>query len=131
MSGQQSTVDGLRPGGNAAVGATRASALPYLPPRAFLIPLVTRALIIWAGVRVVLVLGIAMLDAGVAFQLPASVAIAVALVAGTLAWLEARRRHEHLLLGNLGVSQPTLFLIGLLPAALSESLILLVGHVPA
>jgi hypothetical protein len=92
---------------------------------------VTRALIIWAGVRVVLVLGIAMLDAGVAFQLPASVAIAVALVAGTLAWLEARRRHEHLLLGNLGVSQPTLFLIGLLPAALSESLILLVGHVPA
>lgn len=91
----------------------------------------TRALIIWAGVRVVLVLGIAMLDAGVAFQLPASVAIAVALVAGTLAWLEARRRHEHLLLGNLGVSQPTLFLIGLLPAALSESLILLVGHVPA
>jgi hypothetical protein len=92
---------------------------------------VTRALIIWAGVRVVLVLGIAMLDAGVAFQLPASVAIAVALVAGTLAWLEARRRHEHLLLGNLGVSQPTLFLIGLLPAAPSESLILLAGYVPA
>jgi hypothetical protein len=71
------------------------------------------------------------LGVGPPLRLPAIVAFAIALVAGTLAWLEARRRHEHLLLGNLGVSQPTLFLIGLLPAALSESLILLVGHVPA
>lgn len=91
----------------------------------------TRSLIIWAGLRVALALGIVMLDAGAPFQLPASVASAVVLVAGTLAWIEIRRRREHLLLGNLGISQSTLVLIGLLPAALSESLLLLAEHVPA
>ena len=106
-------------------------ALRSIPPRAFLIALVTRALIIWAGMRMALALGIVMLDAGAPFQLPASVASAVVLVAGALAWIETRRRHEHLLLGNLGISQSTLVFIGLLPAALSESLLLLVEHVPA
>ncbi|HET7111604.1 MAG TPA: hypothetical protein VFI41_12075 [Gemmatimonadales bacterium] len=81
--------------------------------------------------RVALALGIVMLDAGAPFQLPASVACTVVLVAGTLAWCEIRRRREHLLLGNLGISRPTLFLTGLLPAALVESLILLAEHVPA
>lgn len=131
MTGQRSTVNGRRLGSKAAVGATHASPLPYLPPRAFLIPLVIRGIIIWAGMRVLLALGIAMLEAVPPFRLPASVAIAVALIAGVLAWLETRRRREHLLLGNLGISPPMLFLIGLLPAVVMESLLLLAEHVPA
>jgi len=71
------------------------------------------------------------LGVGPPLRLPAIVAFAIALVAGMLAWIETRRRREHLLLGNLGISQPTLFLIGLLPAVLSESLLLLAEHVPA
>lgn len=130
MTGQQSTVDGLRPGGTAIVG-THAPPLPLFPPRAFLLPLVIRGVIIWAGMRAVLALGIAMLDASAPFRLPPGVAGAVALVAAVLSWLEVRRRREHLLLGNLGISHPTLFLAGLLPAVLMESLLLLAEHVPA
>jgi hypothetical protein len=108
-----------------------ATGIWHFPPRAFVIALVTRALIIWAGMRVLLALGIALLDAGPPFRLPASTAFVLALVAATLGWIEVRRRREHLLLGNLGVGQAALFLIGLVPAAILESLLLLVWHVPA
>jgi hypothetical protein len=94
------------------------------------VALVTRAIIIWAGMRVLLALGIALLDAGPPFLLPASTACVLALVASTLAWIELRRRREHFLLGSLGISQIVLFLIGLVPAALAEALLLLAGHVP-
>lgn len=109
----------------------RAGSTSHFPPRAFLTALVTRAVIIWAGMRLSLALGIALLDAGPPFRLPASTACALALVAATLGWVELRRRREHLLLGNLGVGQPALFLIGLVSAALLESLLLLVWRVPA
>jgi hypothetical protein len=104
--------------------------LRYFPPPAFLIPLVIRAINVWAGIRVLLALGIAMLDAG-PFELPASVASGVAMVAGTLSWLDARRRREHLLLGNLGVSQLALFLSGLIPAVVLELLLAVAWHVSA
>ncbi|HET7604174.1 MAG TPA: hypothetical protein VFK36_14210 [Gemmatimonadales bacterium] len=79
--------------------------------------------------RVLLALGIALLDAGPPLRLPASTSSLLALLAGTLGWVELRRRREHLLLGNLGVAQSVLFLIGLVPAAFLESLLLLAGHV--
>jgi hypothetical protein len=101
----------------------------HLPPRAFLIALVTRAVTIWAGMRVLLALGIALLDAGPPLRLPASTASLLALLAGTLGLVELRRRREHLLLGNLGVGQSVLFLTGLVPAAFLESLLLLARHV--
>jgi hypothetical protein len=121
--GERSTVNGQ--------WSTTGDAIRNFPPRAFLIALVMRAIIIWACIRVILALCIGMLDAGPWYFLQATTASALALVAGTLAWLEVRRRREHLLLGNLGISQPMLFLTGLVPAVLLESLILLAGHVPA
>ena len=128
MTGQRSTVNGQQLAGNTAVGASHASPLP---PRPFLVALVNRGIIIWASMRLIVAMGIAMLDAGPMFRLPASAAFPLALVAGTLGWLELRRRREHLLLGSLGISQPVLFLVALLPAVVAESLLLLAEHVPA
>ena len=53
------------------------------------------------------------------------------LVSGTLCWIEIRRQREHFLLGNLGVSQPVLFLLGLAPAAAIEILLQAARHVRA
>ena len=42
------------------------------------------------------------------------------LVTGSVGLIELRRRHQHLLLGNLGVGQGTLFCVACAPALLAE-----------
>jgi hypothetical protein len=105
------------------------ASVQLLPPRAFLVPLLTRALIIWASLRTMTGLGIALLGSGAPFHLGATTAALLTLVSGTLCWIEIRRQREHFLLGNLGVSQPVLFLLGLAPAAAIEILLQAAWHV--
>ncbi|MGE5925725.1 MAG: hypothetical protein ACM357_00095 [Gemmatimonadota bacterium] len=100
--------------------------LPALPDRTFAIPVLGRGLTIWAAARAALALA-SWLMAGRAEPLTLAVTRGasawVVLVAGVLGLLEIRRRNEHLLLANLGVSQPTLAALAGIPALIGELVI--------
>ncbi len=86
---------------------------------------------IWLAARATAGVLMAMLTEDSAVWLPLWGSLWIALVSGMLTWLETRRRHEHLLLGNLGISRGVLSGLGLLPALLLEGAMLLAGHVSA
>lgn len=92
--------------------------------------LLVRAAVLWFGTRVLF--GFAgLLAAGVlgppSIVVAPHTAIAIACVVGALGVLDVRRRHEHLLLANLGVSQWPVWTLSMVPALIAEGLVALVA----
>jgi nitrate/nitrite transporter NarK len=102
-----------------------------LPGRLFTRALLRRGIFIWLGTRILFRFAGGLvadrLGPPSIFILPPT-AIALSCLVGALGLLEARRRHEHLLLANLGVAQWRLWVIATLPALVAEMLVALVGH---
>jgi len=99
----------------------RAAGLPSIPDRVFLGPMLLRGIGIWTGIRVLVVLGGALIaQAPPTLQVTPAAAAWLTAIAGLLGLLESRRRNEHILHANLGVGQPVLAAIAALPAALAE-----------
>lgn len=107
---------------------------PFLPDRAFLIPLLIRGLLLWLLFRI----GFAFLAwliegaqqpieeaaRAVMSPMPASAALWLLLILTAVGMLELRRRNELLLLANFGVRTWTLAALCAAPAAAGELLIL-------
>ncbi|MEX2526737.1 MAG: hypothetical protein WEA09_03800 [Gemmatimonadota bacterium] len=78
--------------------------------------LVLRAMVAWAGIRFfALWLGITQPNPIEKFWIVA--------VVGAVIYLDARRRQEHLLLGNLGISRPAVLCVALAFPGLMEVLL--------
>lgn len=95
-----------------------------LPDRRFVRLFLWRAVIIWLGVRLGFVVAAAMIaDAGGDDFSPALLppaGLALVLLVGAVGLFDARRRHEHLLLANLGVSQRPIFALSAATALAAE-----------
>ena len=98
-------------------------------------PVITRALLVraaflWLGTRVLFAFA-GLLAAGIlgppSLTVAPHTAIAIACLVGALGVLDARRRHEHLLLANLGVSLWPVWIISLAPALIAEGVVALVA----
>lgn len=77
----------------------------WLPPRPFGAILARRAAVLWLLVRLTL-----LLFGGLEYLHPAlPTSVAVVLLASWLTLLDAARRHETVLLANLGIGRPGLF----------------------
>jgi|SRR5690349_9722716 len=92
--------------------------------------LLVRAAFLWLGTRILF--GFAGVSASALFGQPSiavapRTAIAIACIVGLLGVLEARRRHEHILLANLGVSQWPIWIISVAPALIAEGIVALVA----
>jgi len=101
-----------------------------IPDRVFTRPLLVRGLLIWGASRACLAVVVWLmsgLEDPLTFAVTAKAAIWIAVVAGVLGWLELRRRHEHLLLANLGVRERTLGLLAAAPGLLGEFVVAVVG----
>lgn len=93
-----------------------------IPDRLFAVALLRRAFFLWVGVRLLVAVagGGGAASRGVlpfAFREAGLVVLAVSF----LALIEARRRNEHVLLANFGVSQGIIVGMSVLPAALAEA----------
>ena len=101
----------------------------HLPDRRFAAGLLRRALYLWLGARLLLALagGGGVGNRGLVPLPPRGTGLFVLLV-GFLGLLEARRRNEHLLLANFGVSETAMAGLALLPALLAEFTVWLVGR---
>lgn len=93
------------------------------PDRLFTLSLLRRGLLIWAGARLLLAFG----GGGVAGTRAAPLGVRGTLllvaIVGFLGLLEARRRNEHLLLANFGISQSVVGTLCAAPAGLAELLV--------
>jgi hypothetical protein len=100
-----------------------------LPDRRFTAGLLRRALYLWLGARLLVALagGGGVGNRGLVPLTPRGTGLFVLLVA-FLGLLEARRRNEHLLLANFGVSEAAIAGIALLPALLAEVTVWLVAR---
>jgi hypothetical protein len=98
-----------------------------LPDRRFTIALLRRALYLWFGTRLLVALVGAGGVEGYGFVALTPVATGGAvLLAVFFSLLEARRRNEHLLLANFGVSETVLAGLCALPALMAETVVWLV-----
>lgn len=97
------------------------SSIMRLPDRRFTIALLQRALYLWLGTRllVALVGGGGVAERGLVSLTPRATGLVVLLVV-FLSLLETRRRNEHLLLANFGVSEASLAGVSVLPALVAE-----------
>jgi hypothetical protein len=98
-----------------------------LPDRRFAIALLQRALYLWLGTRllVALVGGGGVAGRGLVSPTPGATG-AIVLLAVFFSLLDARRRNEHLLLANFGVSETVLAGLCALPALIGETAVWLV-----
>ena len=98
-----------------------------LPDRRFAIALLRRALYLWLGTRllVALVGGGEVEGHGLVSLTPVATGVVV-LLAVFFCLLDARRRNEHLLLANFGVSETVLGGLCALPALIAETAVWLV-----
>ncbi|HEX2188287.1 MAG TPA: hypothetical protein VHG51_05280 [Longimicrobiaceae bacterium] len=94
--------------------------MPTLPVRPFTRVLLLRALLLWVGVRLVVLAGGLPSAAGLA-PTPRAALLVVAVV-GVLGLLEARRRNEVVFLANLGVGRASIAAFSALPALALEIL---------
>jgi len=86
--------------------------MPSLPPLPFLARILLRAAVVWVGLR-----GTLLLLFGLVIPVPLA-AVAIAGIATLAVFLDLRRRHELLFLGNLGVSDVVIFgLSAVIPVA--------------
>lgn len=102
-----------------------------VPPKVFLLPILTRGAFIWLAARITVGAFIAMLYEGSVIRIAIVGSVWLAGIAGFLNWLDVRRRQEYLLLGNLGVSAIATFVWSALPAVLLECSAALAAHVSA
>jgi hypothetical protein len=99
-----------------------------LPDPLFARLFLRRAIFIWLGTRILFeVAGFLVADVlgPPSLFVSPSTAIALSCLVGALGVLDARRRNEHLLLADLGVSQWPIWMISALPALMVEALIAL------
>jgi hypothetical protein len=98
-----------------------------LPDRRFTVALLRRALYLWIGVRLLVVLGGGggAAEHGLLPLTPQTTTLVVLLV-GFLGLLEARRRNEHVLLANFGVPQAGIAGLSVVPAIVAETVVWLV-----
>lgn len=100
------------------------------PDPVFTRPLLARGLLIWGASRACLAVVVWLmsgLEDPLTFAVTPKAAAWIALVTAAVGWLELRRRHEHLLLANLGIRQPMLVLLAAAPAVLGEVMVALAG----
>jgi hypothetical protein len=99
-----------------------------LPDRIFTLALLRRALYLWVGVRLLTALaGSGIGRSGLLPLSPGATALVI-LIVGFLGILEMRRRNEHLLLANFGVSQALLTVLCVLPPVVAEVLVGLIAR---
>lgn len=98
-----------------------------LPDRRFASALLRRALYLWFGTRLLVALagGGGVAGRGLVSLTPMATGVVV-LLAVLFSLLEARRRNEHLLLANFGVSETVLAGLCALPALIAETAVRLV-----
>jgi hypothetical protein len=97
-----------------------------LPDRIFTLALLRRALYLWVGVRLLTGLAGSGISRSGLLPLPPRATVLLVLIVGLLGILEMRRRNEHLLLANFGVSQALLAVLCLLPPLIAETLVALI-----
>jgi hypothetical protein len=107
------------------------TSLAHVPPRPFLVPLLIRGAIVWLATRVTIGIFIAIFHDGPVLRLSPAGALWLVMLVGSVTWIETRRRHEDLLLGNLGVASRVVFAFGLLPALALESVMAVAARVSA
>ncbi len=90
------------------------------PERSLTIALLRRGTFVWLLVRAVVMSMSAVGSRGVSVGLLPTTAVALALVAGALGFLDARRRNEDRFLANLGVSPIVIYVLSTIPALLGE-----------
>ena len=90
-----------------------------LPDRLFTLPILSRGLLLWGCTRSALALGSWLMGGGdepLMIDVTGKAAAWLIALTGALGVLEIRRRNEHLLLANLGSSQPVLAALAMAPA---------------
>jgi hypothetical protein len=92
--------------------------LPLLPRRLLRLILL-RALLIWVGVRLLVLMGGAMIGE-LLLRISALSVITIILVSAFLTLADLTRRREALFLANLGVPTRMIVLLSVIPAALGE-----------
>jgi hypothetical protein len=108
------------------------AALTQLPDRRFSAKFLLTGLAAWAITRAGLAFGGAATEdifgpPPLALEIPTSLLLAA--VCGAVVALDVLRRHERILLANLGVPLPVVVAIGAIPAIATESLISLAAAV--
>lgn len=93
-----------------------------MPHAAFRNRILSRTMVIWLGMRMVLLILSPLMGEPV-IRVPFLAATAIALIAGALTILDATRHNELFILSNLGIPTSTVHFLALTPPALLELLI--------
>ena len=96
------------------------SLLARLPERTFGVSLLTRGSVIWLLVRLTVTAFGAAFPGRHSLRFTPMATVYLVLTAGALAVLETRRRNEHRILANLGISPAMIVLLSTIPAFLGE-----------